>query len=70
MVDNFALGEGWAPKSWKTLVHALVKGITIAVVTVPESLPFIVTTFLAHSVGRMARRGVVAGNLQACELLG
>ena len=48
----------------------LLTGVSLAVATIPEGLPAIVTITLALSVGRILRRGAVIRKLHAVETLG
>jgi Ca2+ transporting ATPase len=70
MIDSFALGDGWTTNSWRDLLDALIIGITIIVVAVPEGLPLAVTISLAYSVGKMRDEKNLVRHLHACESMG
>jgi magnesium-transporting ATPase (P-type) len=54
VVDIEAEGDhSWDGYAWSYIVRALIIGITIIVVAVPEGLPLAVTLSLAYSVGKM-----------------
>ena len=70
LVDAFAMGEGWDTTQWKALVDAIIIGVTIVVVAVPEGLPLAVTISLAYSVGKMRNENNLVRHLHACESMG
>lgn len=70
MIDAFAMGEGWATAQWKELIDAIIIGVTIVVVAVPEGLPLAVTISLAYSVGKMRKENNLVRHLHACESMG
>ena len=55
-------GLAWAP--------ALLTGLTLAIATVPEELPVILTVFMAMGSRRLARHKVLVQRLPAVETLG
>jgi len=57
-----AQGQGWGA--------ALVQGLTLAIATVPEELPVVLTVFLALGARRLSREGVLAHHIPAVETLG
>jgi Ca2+ transporting ATPase len=52
------------------LVNAVIVGITIVVVAVPEGLPLAVTISLAYSVNQMRRENNLVRRLEAAETMG
>jgi len=52
------------------LVNALIVGITIVVVAVPEGLPLAVTISLAYSVNQMRKENNLVRKLEAAETMG
>ena len=52
------------------LVNALLVGITIIVVAVPEGLPLAVTISLAYSVNQMRKENNLVRKLEAAETMG
>ncbi len=52
------------------LVNALLVGITIVVVAVPEGLPLAVTISLAYSVNQMRKENNLVRKLEAAETMG
>jgi magnesium-transporting ATPase (P-type) len=70
MVDCFVYGEGWYSGAWSKVVEAIIIGVTIVVVAVPEGLPLAVTISLAYSVGRMRKENNLVRQLHACETMG
>jgi Ca2+ transporting ATPase len=70
LVDSFALGNGWGTNAWRQLIDAVIIGVTIIVVAVPEGLPLAVTISLAFSVGKMREENNLVRHLHACESMG
>jgi len=54
----------------KQIVNAIVLGITIVVVAVPEGLPLAVTISLAYSVNQMKNENNLVRRLEAAETMG
>lgn len=52
------------------LINAVIVGITILVVAVPEGLPLAVTISLAYSVNQMRRENNLVRRLEAAETMG
>lgn len=52
------------------LVNAIIVGITIIVVAVPEGLPLAVTISLAYSVNQMRKENNLVRRLEAAETMG
>jgi len=52
------------------LVNAIIVGITIIVVAVPEGLPLAVTISLAYSVNQMRKEHNLVRRLEAAETMG
>lgn len=53
-----------------TILNALIIGVTIVVVAVPEGLPLAVTISLAYSVGQMHKENNLVRKLHASETMG
>lgn len=60
----------WDREHWGELVEALLIGITVLVVAIPEGLPLSVTLSLAFSVKRMLKDQNLVRKLEACETMG
>jgi P-type E1-E2 ATPase len=54
----------------KGVVNAVIVGITIVVVAVPEGLPLAVTISLAYSVNQMRKENNLVRRLEAAETMG
>ena len=52
------------------IINAIVLGITIVVMAIPEGLPLAVTIALAYSVGKMRKQNNLVRQLQASETMG
>ena len=52
------------------IVNAVIVGITIIVVAVPEGLPLAVTISLAYSVNQMRKENNLVRRLEAAETMG
>lgn len=52
------------------IINAIVLGITIVVMAIPEGLPLAVTIALAYSVGKMRKQNNLVRHLQASETMG
>lgn len=70
LIRSFAYGDGWHASYWTKVVEAVIIGVTIVVVAVPEGLPLAVTISLAYSVGRMRKENNLVRQLHACETMG
>ena len=63
----FALSRGNSAASWK---EGFLAGITMAMATLPEELPVVLTIFLALGAWRISRHRVLTRRMPAIETLG
>jgi len=63
-------GDTISAHSFNGLIQALIIGVTILVVAVPEGLPLAVTISLAFSMGQMMKDHNLVRELSACEIMG
>ena len=54
----------------KRLVDSLLAGITIAMATIPEEIPVILTVFLAMGSWSLTKKNTLTKNMKAIETLG
>ncbi|MBN8134074.1 hypothetical protein J0J29_23800, partial [Vibrio vulnificus] len=68
-IDTYVLiqEEAWSFAFLRGLVDALVIGITLLVVGIPEGLPLAVLLALAYSVKKMMHDKVLVRHLESCE---
>jgi magnesium-transporting ATPase (P-type) len=55
---------------WLEIVNAIILGITILVMAIPEGLPLSVTLSLAYSVIKMFEENNLVRKMEACETMG
>ena len=67
VVVAYSLSRGNDAEAWK---GGLLAGITMAMATLPEELPVILTVFLALGAWRISRSGVLTRRMPAIETLG
>ncbi len=67
VVVAFALTRGGSAAAWK---EGLLAGITMAMATLPEELPVVLTIFLALGAWRISRHRVLTRRMPAIETLG
>jgi P-type Ca2+ transporter type 2C len=67
VVVAFAWSRGHSPAAWK---EGFLAGITMAMATLPEELPVILTVFLALGAWRISRHRVLTRRMPAIETLG
>jgi P-type Ca2+ transporter type 2C len=67
VVVAFALSHGNSAATWK---EGLLAGITLAMATLPEELPVVLTIFLALGAWRISRHRVLTRRMPAIETLG
>jgi Ca2+-transporting ATPase len=67
VVVIFALTHGGARKDW---LDGLLAGITLAMATLPEEFPVVLTIFLALGAWRISRKQVLTRRIPAIEMLG
>ena len=67
VVVLFALTHGGARKDW---LDGLLAGITLAMATLPEEFPVVLTIFLALGAWRISRLQVLTRRIPAIEMLG
>ena len=66
-----ALDEGeWTHDDTSKMVSALIIGITILVIAIPEGLPLAVTLSMAYSVIRMKEEKIFVRHIRGCEVMG
>lgn len=68
MMSGNTVFLSWA--NLMTILNALIIGVTIVVVAVPEGLPLAVTISLAYSVGQMHKENNLVRKLHASETMG
>ena len=62
-----ALAKGAGPGAWK---DGILAGITLAMATLPEEFPVVLTIFLALGAWRLSKHGVLCRTMPAVEALG
>lgn len=62
-----ALSRGAGPEAWK---NGILAGITLAMATLPEEFPVVLTIFLALGAWRLSKHGVLCRTMPAVEALG
>ena len=67
VVVIFALTRGGSPAMWK---EGLLAGIALAMATLPEEFPVVLTVFLALGAWRISRNRVLTRRMPAIEALG
>jgi Ca2+-transporting ATPase len=68
LVVVYALTQGPSdPANW---LHGLLAGITLAMATLPQEFPVVLTVFLAAGAWRISRVGVLTRRMPAVETLG
>lgn len=71
LIAKAANGESVLTKAMlNDIINAVVLGITIVVMAIPEGLPLAVTIALAYSVGKMRKQNNLVRQLQASETMG
>ncbi|CAG9317273.1 unnamed protein product [Blepharisma stoltei] len=64
------IDERWGNQEWTDLVDAIILGITIMVVAIPEGLPLALTLAMAYSILRMKDEQIFVRHLKGCEIMG
>lgn len=67
VVVTFALTRGGDAEAWK---QGLLAGIALAMATLPEEFPVVLTVFLALGAWRISRSNVLTRRMPAIEMLG
>jgi Ca2+-transporting ATPase len=67
VVVTFALTRGGGAEAWK---QGLLAGIALAMATLPEEFPVVLTVFLALGAWRISRSNVLTRRMPAIEMLG
>lgn len=67
VVVTFALTRGGGAETWK---QGLLAGIALAMATLPEEFPVVLTVFLALGAWRISRSNVLTRRMPAIEMLG
>ena len=52
------------------IIHSILSGITIAMATIPEEIPVVLTVFLAMGAWHLARKKTLTRNMKTVETLG
>ena len=65
-----SINHSWSSKIAKNFIDAIIIGITVLVVAIPEGLPLAVTISLAYSVKKMQKDNNLVRKLHACETMG
>ncbi|CAF1387663.1 unnamed protein product, partial [Rotaria sordida] len=70
VIEEFVQRHEWNNKFCNRVVGYLITGITIFVVSVPDSLPLAATISLAYTVKKMTKDNNLVRHLDACETIG
>lgn len=52
------------------IIHAILSGITVAMATIPEEIPVVLTVFLAMGASSLAKKNTLTRNMKVVETLG
>ena len=52
------------------IIHSILSGITVAMATIPEEIPVVLTVFLAIGAFKLAKKNTLTRNMKAVETLG
>lgn len=52
------------------IIHSILSGITVAMATIPEEIPVVLTVFLAMGAWELARKNTLTRNMKTVETLG
>ncbi|CAF3808720.1 unnamed protein product [Rotaria sordida] len=70
VIEEFIQRHEWNNKFCSRVVGYLITGITVFVVSVPDSLPLAATISLAYTVKKMMKDNNLVRHLDACETIG
>lgn len=68
IIVNFVYNSGLALGD--RIVESIIPGMTMAMATIPEEIPVVLTVFLAMGAWHLARRNALVRNMKAVETLG
>ena len=68
-VDAVGAGE-WRRHNSADAISALIIGITVLVVAIPEGLPLALTLSMAYSVIQMKKENIFVRHIKGCEIMG
>ncbi len=68
MIVNFVYNHG-LPLG-ERIIQSIIPGITMAMATIPEEIPVVLTVFLAMGAWRLAKENALVRNMKAVETLG
>lgn len=68
-IDSIASSE-WGSSQWEDVISAIILGITILVVAIPEGLPLALTLAMAYSIFKMKDEHIFVRHLRGCEIMG
>lgn len=60
----------WSSNNTADVISALIIGITILVVAIPEGLPLALTLSMAYSVIKMKKENIFVRHIKGCEIMG
>lgn len=67
---NGILNAEWGDEYWGDIISAVILGITVLVVAIPEGLPLALTLSMAYSILRMKKENIFVRHLKGCEVMG
>lgn len=62
--------DNWSLPLKERIIHSILSGITVAMATIPEEIPVVLTVFLAMGAWELARKNTLTKNMKAVETLG
>ena len=62
--------QTWTENDWTDCITAVILGITILVVAIPEGLPLALTLSMAYSILQMKKENIFVRHLKGCEIMG
>lgn len=68
IIINFIYNKNLILK--ERIIHSILSGITVAMATIPEEIPVVLTVFLAMGAWNLAKENTLTRNMKAVETLG